>query len=339
MTSARSVDPSLRIDFVLFNPFQAEVSEEGERFQTYQQDMMALLEQCVDEVMRVKAESPEPTPLLERLRAYLRQNPDSHLAELNRRLDELMEDFDFLVIESSDTYGAHPIFYAPEERRLITPEGATRADLIETLYGLLLIDAAFRQDKPVWGSCHGAQLGYIHAGGRLGRLFDYRRDGYDAELIKSSDYDQTPEAWHIDHTLDTNKKGTPYFEYGRAIYPLPRLFNDTPEEAGGLFLNKDFEHAFGMVAPVPEAITVISFHPLSQYRERPAEDLPKVQNAEFLKILRDQELVDAYTYRTMLGTQYHPQYTYGDLATSKVFDYLLRPWAVQEDGASSRDAE
>lgn len=329
VTSGKRVDPSLAINFVLFNPFQADVSEEGDRFERYQQDMMTLLEQCVDEVMAIEAREPQSTPLLEHVKVYLQRHPDSRLAELYQRLAELMDEFDFLIIESSDTYGAHPVFYDPGEHRLTTPEGASSSDLLETLYGLFLIDVAFQQGKPIWGSCHGAQLGYIHAGGRLARLFDDRPDGYDAELIKSSEYDAQPEAWHIDHTLNTNKKGTAYFEYGRALYPLPDLFKNEDDKDAELFLNKDFEHAFGMVAPIPEAIRVISFHPLSQYRGQRDEAPDSDGNGEFLKILRDQLLVDAYTYRTMLGTQYHPQYTYDDLATSQVFDYLLRYWAAR----------
>ena len=39
--------------------------------------------------------------------------------------------------------------------------------------------------------------------------------------------------------------------------------------------------------------------------------------------------MDAYKYKTMLGTQYHPQYTYNDLETSIVFDYLVRQLIAQ----------
>ena len=41
-------------------------------------------------------------------------------------------------------------------------------------------------------------------------------------------------------------------------------------------------------------------------------------------MLIDQVIVDAYQYKTMLGTQYHPQYTYDDLETAMVFEYLVR---------------
>jgi hypothetical protein len=74
---------------------------------------------------------------------------------------------------------------------------------------------------------------------------------------------------------------------------------------------------------------VISYHPLSEYKKKDREETYRDDNKAFNKILINQVLVDAYNYKTMLGTQYHPQYTYNDLETSIVFDYLVRQLIAQ----------
>jgi len=50
--------------------------------------------------------------------------------------------------------------------------------------------------------------------------------------------------------------------------------------------------------------------------------------------LKNLIIIDAYEYKTMLGTQYHPQFGYDDLETSVVFEYLIRQLV---DSKSVRD--
>jgi len=324
MASAKKIEPLLKMNFILFNPFQHEVVGEGLKFQKKLKAFMDLLNKCVAEVMAIKKAHPRTEELLKRIHNYIRKNPHSRLAELHAKIEELMRDFEFLIIESSDTYGVHPIFYEPDVTRDNTPEGASTKDVIETLYGLFFIDAAFKQNKPIWGACHGAQIGYIHAGGKLGRLFEYKAKGYDVDFKKTGQKHAEVETWHINKTLNTQEKDSDYIEWGMAVYPVPEIFKGKEKNGEEMCMNKDFEHSLGLVEPIPEVIEVISYHPLSEYKKKGCAETYRDDNEAFNKVLKSQVLVDAYKYKTMLGTQYHPQYTYNDLETSIVFDYLMR---------------
>ena len=91
-----------------------------------------------------------------------------------------------------------------------------------------------------------------------------------------------------------------------------------------------------MTEPVPtiDDFEVISFHPLSLKKgeadkyeiKGDVSGYPQVQDANrevFNNALHRGVIVDLFKYKTLLGFQYHPQYTYDSLQTSAVFDYLV----------------
>jgi len=320
MTSAKKIEPLFKIEFVPFNPFKHEVLEDGAESQ---EEFLELLNKCVPEVIAIKRANPQTDALLNDIRDYMKKSPASHLAELHAGIEKLMEDFEFLIIESSDTYGIHPMFYKPGVTQVDTPNGASADDIIEALYGLFFIDAAFEQDKPIWGTCHGAQLGYIHAGGKLGRLFEYKEGGHDVHS-KKSEQKHAEEEWCIKKVLTNQTEDDESIEYSQAVYIVPEIFKDKEMQGEEMYMNKDFYHSFALIEPVPDGIKVISYHPLSEYRE---EEDDEEFNKEFEKVLKNQGIVDAYTYKTMLGTQYHPQYTYDELQTPLVFEYMVKKLA------------
>jgi gamma-glutamyl-gamma-aminobutyrate hydrolase PuuD len=320
----KRMDPLLEMEFTVFNPFQHDVIEDSTEFQMKLKKFMDLLNKCVPEVVSVKKANPGSDELWPEIHKYIKTKPDSYLARLNSKIEELMEDFDFLIIESSDTYGIHPMFYQPDVIQMDTPEGATWQDIIETLYGLFFLDAAFKQNKPVWGTCHGAQIGYVHAGGKLGRIFEYKDGGYNISFKKDSRKDGGEEIWHIGKVLSTQKMGTEYFEHGEAIYPVPEIFKGNKDKKKQMYLNKDFEHSLVLREPVPDDIKVISYHPLSKLQENNPGKKYEEFNKKFKTVFKNQVIVDAYQYKTMIGTQYHPQYTYDDLETAIIFEYLVK---------------
>lgn len=328
-TSATRIEPFVKMNFVVFNPFRHALVEEGMTFQKKLAEFMELLNRCVTEVVAVKKANPHSGALLKQIRFYMKAHPKSPLSELYARIQTLMKDFQLLVIESSDTYGPHPIFYEPNVTIVDTPEGANAQDIMETLYDLFFVDAAFKQHKAIWGTCHGAQIGYIHAGGKLERLFAYKDNGYDVDFKKTGQRNFQVETWHINKTLNTHKKDSEYYEYGMALYPVPQMFKGGEKQDKKLYMNKDYEHSLGMVEPIPKDIEVISYHPFSEYKQKHPEKANRDDNEAFSDVLKSQILVDAYRYKTMLGTQYHPQYTYDDLETSIIFDYLVGQLIVQ----------
>lgn len=323
MDAGKKVDPSIKMKFVLFNPFQHALSEEGPKFQNELIMFENLLNESVPEVVDIKKANPETGNILSNIHAYIINNPRSHLAVLHHEIAGLMKDFDFLVIESSDTYGVHPIFYAPDVVQVDTPDGANAKDILEALYGFFFIDAAFDQHKPIWGTCHGSHVGYVHAGGRLTRLFDYKEGDYDLDFKKPAFETEDVEDWHIGKWLYTHKKNTDYREYGLIVSPVPEIFKSKKDQGKKMYMNKDLEHSLAMTPPIPKDIEVISYHPLSEYQDNFPDDF-KGLNHEFSKILINQVIIDAYNYKTMLGTQFHPQFTYNDLDTSVLFEYLIR---------------
>jgi gamma-glutamyl-gamma-aminobutyrate hydrolase PuuD len=321
-TAVKKEAPMLKISFVLFNPFQSKLMGKSGVTQEY---LMKLLENCVPEVQKIKKKNPESVYLLGNIKEYIKKRPNSSLAKTYKAIQRYMSNYQFLIVESSDTYGAHPMFYKAGVTNIELAEGACAKDLIETIYGLFFIDVALEESKPIWGTCHGSQIGYIHAGGRLGRLFEYDPQGYNnIEFRKTGKSLVKEEIWHIDKMLYTQKKGSDYKDYGVTAYPVPDEFKSKKQKDKKMFLNKDFQHSLALVEPVPSKIEVISYHPLSEYKKKMGEDNCKAYNEAFGSILKNQVIVDAYKYKTMLGTQYHPQYTYDDFDTSAVFDYLVR---------------
>jgi len=325
--SAEKVEPILDMEFMIFNPFKYDVHEEGPKFQKKLKGFLDILNECVPEVVAIKKANPQTDKLLSDIHEYIRKNPKSNLAKLHSKIEEFMEEFEFLIIESSDTYGIHPMFYKPNITQVETSEGANEKDIIEALYGLFFIDAAFKQNKPIWGTCHGAQMGYVHAGGRLGRLFEYNEDSYDVHFRKRGQKNAEVETWRIGKTLNTQEEDEKYIEHGLAVYPVPKIFKGKEKHGKKMFMNKDFDHSFAMIEPVPDDIQVISYHPLSEYKEKSTSGKYEEFNKDFEKIFKNQIIVDAYKYKTMIGTQYHPQYTHDDLETPIVFEYLVEQLA------------
>jgi len=322
--ASKEADVPLKMWFVVFNPFKYEYMGNTEE---KQEELLGLLYKCVDEVVAVKKADPGTDQLLKDIHLYVKSNPGSYLAQTHKEIEDFMKGYEFLIIESSDTYGVHPMFYKPGVTDIKTKDGADEKDIIEALYGLFFIDAAFKENKPVWGTCHGSQVGYIHAGGKLDRLFRYKEGGYDyIEYKKKAPKYTDEEVWRIDthlHTSERKNKSIAYEKYGLTVYPVPEIYKDEDQKGREMYMNKDFDHSLGLVEPLPEKIEIISYHPLSKYKDQFTEDEYAEVNEQFKQILKNQVIVDAYKYGSMLGTQYHPQYTYDDLDTSVVFDYLI----------------
>ena len=136
-------------------------------------------------------------------------------------------------------------------------------------------------------------------------------------LFRSPKNPVEEEVWCIGKYLFTIDKSEK--DFGIVVYPIPSELKGKSKKV--MLINKDFQHSFGLVAPIPKGIKVISLHPLSEYQNK-ISDIEK--SKEFSKVLKNQVIVDAYIYKTMLGTQFHPQYTYEDLENSVIFQYLLR---------------
>ena len=315
--------------FYSFNPYKFFI-EPPLDLANSKQKIMDLLNKCVDSVVEIKKELPHKSMLFDKILVYIDNNNNnkSALASLKNEIEKVFTDFSFLIIESTAKTIVHPIFYDPN----IKTKKAGRAvtdDIKDTLFGLLLIETAFRQNKPIFGTCHGAQLGYLHAGGGLTKFFKEKPMQHtETYYARKNPHKGAKELWQIDVELNARQRED-LSVFSTLKYPLPKLFHDSEEEK---YINKDFRHTLAMTEPIPEdKIEVLSFHPLSakakpedKYEIKNHPEIKKEQADKFKDSLKRISVVDAFRYKTMLGFQYHPHYTYDDFNTSDIFDYLIK---------------
>ncbi len=327
------VEKDLDIKFRIFNPYLTKEPT------GVQKEILKDLEAGRASVVKKKKNIKDGEKLFELIMADIKANPKSPLAKAHAAIGKLMMDYNLLIIESTGLTVLHPIFYNPEVKELEVGY-ATANDVNDTLYGLFFLDAAFEQGKPVFGTCHGAQLGYLYAGGGLIRLFPPVKEWKVKPLYaRKNPYGAPPEIWAIDQMLNARDQKD-RSDFGMLKYPLPEMFGKGGV-VGQAYVNKDLNHTLGMTEPVPtiDDFEVLSYHPLSLKKGQvdnyeikgEVPGYPQVQDANrevFNKALRRGVIVDLFKYKTLLGFQYHPQYTYDSLQTSAVFDYLVEKAAA-----------
>ncbi|HJO93577.1 MAG TPA: gamma-glutamyl-gamma-aminobutyrate hydrolase family protein [Victivallales bacterium] len=321
-------DKKLAFKFYSFNPYKIDV-EPPLAFAEAKQRIMDLLNDLVEKIVEIKSKSKTDKLLFDEIKDYIKEHRASRLAVLYNEINDVLSDFSFLVIESTAKTVVHPIFYNPS---VVTAKfgKAEENDIKDTLYGLMFLDAAFEQNKPIFGTCHGAQLGYLHAGGGITKVFDEGGLPYTETFYARSNPNKGPEElWQIDVELNARKRKD-INVYSTLKYPLPNIFIKSDNDKEEKFVNKDFRHTLAMTAPIPDKIEVLSFHPLSVASKSPDKmeinEHPKVekkQSEKFKTTLKKIPIVDAFKYKTLLGFQYHPHYTYDDFNTSEIFDYLI----------------
>jgi gamma-glutamyl-gamma-aminobutyrate hydrolase PuuD len=326
--AAKKSDSANPIDFkfYIFNPYKFCV-EPPLSFARSKKIIKKLLNECIEPVVKIKQDIAPGAFLFNELLKVIDKNKESPLAVLKSEIEKVLLDFSFLIIESTAKTIVHPIFYDPNIKTVKAGRAAAN-DIKDTLYGLLFIEAAFNQNKPIFGTCHGAQLGYLHAGGGLTKFFKEKPLRYtDTYYARKNPHKGAKELWQID--VELNARGRKDLSvFSTLKYPLPKLFKNSDEEK---YINKDFRHTLAMTEPIPkEKIEILSYHPLStkttsedKYEIKKHSSLTKEQIEKFKKSLKKITVVDAFRYKTLLGFQYHPHYTYDDLNTSEIFDYLI----------------
>jgi len=329
MAAAKIVsDKKLAFKFYSFNPYKITV-EAPLSFAKAKQRIMDLLNDLVKKTVEIKKNIKSDKLLFDEIKDYIKEHKASRLTVLNNEIKNLLSDFSFLVIESTAKTVVHPIFYNPS---VLTANfgQAGENDIKDTLYGLMFIEAAFEQNIPIFGTCHGAQLGYLLAGGGITKVFDEAGLPYTKTFYARNNPNKGPEElWQIDVELNARKRKD-VSVYSTLKYPLPKIFIKTDDDKTEKFVNKDFRHTLAMTAPIPKKIEILSYHPLSVASKSPDKmeinEHPKIekeQSDKFKTTLKKIPIVDAFKYKTLLGFQYHPHYTYDDFNTSEIFDYLV----------------
>ena len=247
-SAAAKARTSEKIDFIftVFNPDSPQSLVEPDLKKT-----TAMVRQDLTLAMGIVADlrgSLKPRQsLFQTVLDYADKHPASSLNRLRRTINEVMTNYGFLIVEPTWETVVHPIFYDP---RVFEVEVgyAKSEDIKDTLLGLFFIQAALDQGKPVFGSCHGAQLGWLLAGGGLTRLFDYtEEEPSGAYFTRRNPQSGKTEIWWIDRMLNSCDPLRQQ-ESGPILYPVPEPF---AREGSGKYFLKDFSHTLAMTTPDP----------------------------------------------------------------------------------------
>ncbi|MCF7790452.1 MAG: gamma-glutamyl-gamma-aminobutyrate hydrolase family protein [Victivallales bacterium] len=330
-TAKKIYDNQINFRFSIFNPFMADDIEPVE-WSKVQQDIAELLNYVTGYIVDIKRTTRRKS-LFNAVLNHINKNPDYSLGRLYRKLEKIMDNFSYLIIESTGKTVIHPIFYN-RDIKSVEVGFATNDDIKDTIYGMMLLDIALKQEKPVFGTCHGAQLGYLHAGGGLKRIFDNIQTPEEgAYYPRRNPHGGPREIWQIDRMLNTRDLND-FYKYSLVKYPLPAIFRRPEDKDTERYINRDFNHTLAMTTPVPKTIEVISYHPLSSFNkikdkdvEDKVEDYPQVTKEsidKFKSSIKINTIVDIFKYKTLIAFQHHPHYTYDDVDNVAIFEYLLK---------------
>ncbi len=327
----------LGFDFFVFNPYMAK--EIG--CEQHNEELLEIAEildsDIVETIVDIRKNLKPESCFLDDLGVYRRSNPESSLAKLYNSLEALVKKFNFIILESTIVTVIHPIFYNPEVIDQVELGYAHKEDVIDTIYGLMIVDLAIKYKKPVFGTCHGAQLAYLHAGGTLKRIFD---EGFQitqkAYFPRKNPHKGPDEIWQINKMLNTRDLEDSR-SYSMIKYPLPDIFKRQSEINTEKYINRDFNHTLAMTIPVPPNIDIHLYHPLSKNTTSSNEDkyeikddlskYPQISKESielFKSSIRKNIIIDAFKYESILGFQHHPHYTYDDVDTAEIFEYIVK---------------
>ena len=330
-TAKKMYGDQVKFRFSVFNPFLAEEIEPIE-WSDVQKEVAELLNYITGYVVDIKRTTRRRS-LFNAILLHIKKYPNSSLAALYSKLEKVLEKFSYLIIESTGKTVIHPMFYN-KDINSVEVGFATEDDVKDTLYGMMLLDIAFKQNKPIFGTCHGAQLGYMHAGGGIKRIFDnITTPEHGAYYPRNNPHGGPKEIWQIDRMLNSRDLDD-WCKYQLLKYPLPDLFRTEAHADSERYINRDFNHTLAMTTPVPKNIDVISYHPLSSFQKiknrdvvNKVEEYPQVTEeaiANFKSSIKINTIVDIFTYKTLMAFQHHPHYTYDDADNVAIFEYLLK---------------
>ncbi|QIV95895.1 hypothetical protein EDC55_10587 [Allofrancisella inopinata] len=256
-----------------------------------------------------------------------------------------------LIIESTGTTGVHPIFY--KKNVVIGQENHDKCghrsnnSLFICFFSLVALDTAIKSNKVIYGTCHGAQLGWILLGGGMEKI----------PFVDNPSLEGIAQ-WSRTHKTQNNNKGLLMHDGMISLFkdvidykniPLDtfkhnyeylKIINDNNlhenSEKFEYYINKDFNHTLLMTAPIPdkEQLSIDSYHPLSSIPGA-KDSLIKFSDTnlypneyvgrgdEYSKDIGKQIIVDAFHYNTFYGFQYHPQYTFKNSDTALIFHRII----------------
>ena len=176
----------------------------------------------------------------------------------------------------------------------------------------------------------------MYAGGKLKKIFDIKKEEKLQPAIygRKNPYGGPCEIWNIDALLQNRYWNDPSI-VELVKYPVPeyiKKYMGIKEKE--IYLNKEIQQTLAMINK-PSDINIFTYHPLSannikdsyEFNPEIAKKYPyltKEATNNFAKLIIKDIIIDFYKYKTMIGTQYHPQVTYNDYDTKIFFDFIIK---------------
>jgi len=337
LKTAASNNPNQDISFkfTVFNPRKNDCLDLNPEFEKNSLKVLNYIKNAVQEIVSIKKALKSDEEMVKALLKYISDNSRSYLSKAYGYIELIMRDYDFLIVEPTNVSVVHPVFWDKDCESTFS-KGANVNDIIDTAYAIMFLDVAIKTNKAVIGQCHGAQIGFLYAGGKLKKIFDIEKEKQLRPAIygRKNPYRGPCEIWNIDKVLQDRCWNDPsLIEFVK--YPVPEYIKEymgIKEKV--VYLNKEIQQTLAMVNK-PSGINIFTYHPLSannikdSYKFNPEiaikyPYLTKKAASNFEELIIKDIIIDFYKYKTMIATQYHPQVTYDDYATRIFFDFIIK---------------
>jgi hypothetical protein len=329
-----NIPGGVKMLYSLFNPVMAKYQYPNAFFDRQLEFMKLLDNKASGIIIEIWKNLKVKEKLFQAILNYMAENSDSILGKIYNELEKFIVEYLFLIIESTARTVIHP-FYYDKDHTEIECDFATEYDLIDTLIGLFFIDISIKHNIPMFATCHGAQLAYLHVSGGMKRLanpYYFLPENY--YYPKRNVHGGPVEIWQFDEDLLNARNIRDGSKVSVVRTPLPDLFKSGSKKEEK-YINRDFNQTLVMTAPVPENIDIFLYHPLSMFAaeiekyevkdkilEYPEVTEDKIE--KFKNFLKSEVIVDSFTYKCIYAFQHHPHYDYHYESNSEIFKYMLR---------------
>lgn len=343
--SAERQKLALKYEFDIANPYKANIIDMSLSSRKMQLAIYSDVNASVNELLSIKAQKPKNISMSDALFDYIKNNPKSRLSNAYGVATKMMKDYNLMLIEPTGETALHPIYY---DENIVGADGfgANVLDILDSTYQLMLIDNAIKNKIPIIGMCHGAQIGYAYMGGDLEKYYKYDAEVKNVAehkkmiMARNNPYGGGIEVWNLQDYIMTRLWSNHTIHFENIKYPLAPYMKKALniQKSKDVFINKEFAQSLAMKLPLPKGVETHTMHPLSNLKDdmssvvKEFNTLPSndsyvtAQTTEnFLSVFKDElHVVDFYKYKTLYGTQYHPQYVYDDYDTHLVFDFYTQ---------------
>ncbi|MBW1852366.1 MAG: hypothetical protein JRJ15_13250 [Deltaproteobacteria bacterium] len=333
--ASNNPDQNISFKFTVFNPRKNDYMNLNPEFDKNSLKVLNYIKNGIQEIISIKKALKSDEEIIEAFLKYINNNSNSNLSKAYSYVELIMRDYGFLIIEPTYISIVHPIFWDKDCKSSFS-KGANINDIIDTAYAIMFLDVAIKTNKPVIGQCHGAQIGFLYAGGKLKKIFDIKKEEKLQPAIygRKNPYGGPCEIWNIDELLQDRYWNDPSI-VELVKYPVPeyiKKYMGIKEKE--IYLNKEIQQTLAMINK-PSDITIFTYHPLSannikdsyEFNPEIAKKYPyltKEATNNFAELIIKDIIIDFYKYKTMIGTQYHPQITYNDYDTKIFFDFIIK---------------